>query len=60
MSKAPPLTGVRVLEIGNLVAAPSAARILADFGADVIKIEAPDGDPLRKWGSLSPSGSSWW
>jgi len=60
MSGTPPLTGVRVLEIGNLVAAPSAARILAEFGADVIKVEAPEGDPLRKWGALSPSGSSWW
>ncbi|MHB1684260.1 MAG: CaiB/BaiF CoA transferase family protein [Bacilli bacterium] len=55
-----PLSGVRVLELGTLVAAPSAGRIFADFGADVIKIEAPDGDPLRKWGKLAPSGSSWW
>lgn len=60
MQETPPLTGVRVLEIGNLVAAPSAARMLAEFGADVIKIEGPSGDPLRKWGRLAPSGSSWW
>ncbi len=56
----PPLSGVRVLELGTLVAAPSAGRILADFGADVIKIEPLEGDPLRKWGKLAPSGSSWW
>ncbi|RIV23105.1 CoA transferase [Alicyclobacillaceae bacterium I2511] len=56
----PALKGIRVLEIGNLVAAPSAGRILADFGADVIKVEPPEGDPLRKWGRESPTGSSWW
>lgn len=55
-----PLAGIRVLEIGTLVAAPSATRILGDFGADVIKVEAIEGDPLRKWGELAPSGSSWW
>ncbi len=54
------LEGIRVLELGQLVAAPSAGRILADFGADVIKVEPLGGDPLRKWGNVSPSGSSWW
>ncbi|PSR24674.1 formyl-CoA transferase [Sulfobacillus thermosulfidooxidans DSM 9293] len=54
------LQGIRVLEIGQLVAAPSAARILADFGADVIKVEPLDGDPLRHWGAMSPLGHSWW
>jgi formyl-CoA transferase len=45
-----PLAGVRVLELGNYIAAPMAARLLADFGAEVIKIErAPDGDELRRW-----------
>ncbi len=46
----PPLEGVRVLELGNFIAAPFAARIFADFGAEVIKIERPDaGDELRGW-----------
>jgi crotonobetainyl-CoA:carnitine CoA-transferase CaiB-like acyl-CoA transferase len=56
----PPLVGVRVIEIGSTVAAPAAARLLADFGAEVIKIEPPGGDHLRKWGALSPDGTSWW
>ncbi|WP_053957974.1 CaiB/BaiF CoA transferase family protein [Sulfobacillus thermosulfidooxidans] len=54
------LQGIRVLEIGQLVAAPSATRILADFGADVIKVEPLEGDPLRHWGAMSPYGHSWW
>ncbi|MGW4123994.1 CaiB/BaiF CoA transferase family protein [Nocardia sp. NPDC004711] len=46
----PPLEGIRVLELGNFIAAPFAARIFADFGAEVIKIERPDsGDELRGW-----------
>ncbi|MCJ1702743.1 CaiB/BaiF CoA-transferase family protein [Rathayibacter sp. VKM Ac-2926] len=45
-----PLAGVRVLELGNFIAAPTAGRLLADFGADVIKVERPGtGDELRKW-----------
>ncbi|KWR70937.1 CoA-transferase [Arthrobacter sp. W1] len=45
-----PLAGVRVLELGNFIAAPFAARIFGDFGAEVIKIERPDGgDELRDW-----------
>ncbi|MCX5189375.1 CaiB/BaiF CoA-transferase family protein [Streptomyces sp. NBC_00268] len=44
------LNGVRVLELGNFIAAPSAGRLLADFGADVIKVERPNtGDELRRW-----------
>ncbi len=54
------LQGLRVLEIGSLVAASSATRIMGDFGAEVIKIEPPSGDNLRTWGSVSPTGSSWW
>src|SRR6195952_1968828 len=45
-----PLAGVRVLELGSYIAAPTAGRLLADFGADVIKIERPlTGDELRGW-----------
>lgn len=44
-----PLEGVRVLELGNYIAAPSAGRLLADFGAEVIKIERESGDELRNW-----------
>jgi crotonobetainyl-CoA:carnitine CoA-transferase CaiB-like acyl-CoA transferase len=44
-----PLEGIRVVEIGFWVAGPSAAAILCDWGADVIKIEPPNGDPLRGW-----------
>ena len=42
-----PLAGIRVVEIGSLVAAPYAAKLLADYGADVVKVEPPAGDPLR-------------
>lgn len=55
-----PLEGIRVLEMGSLIAGPFASRLLADFGAEVIKIESKEGDPLRTWGLMSPSGSSWW
>ena len=56
-----PLAGIRVIEIGTLIAAPFAARLLGEFGADVIKIEAPDnGDPLRKWRKLHEGTSLWW
>ena len=45
-----PLAGLKVLELGQLIAGPFAAKTLADFGADVVKIESPGaGDPLRKW-----------
>ncbi|WP_028938521.1 CaiB/BaiF CoA transferase family protein [Pseudonocardia spinosispora] len=45
-----PLTGIRVLELGNFIAAPSAGRLLGEFGADVVKIERPGaGDELRRW-----------
>jgi len=59
-----PLAGVKVLELGTLIAGPFAARFLAEFGADVIKVEDPrGGDPLRKWRKLYPEegGTSlWW
>ncbi len=54
-----PLSGVRVLELGGSLSGPAAGRLLADLGADVIKVEPPGGDPVRKWGILSPDGSSW-
>ena len=45
-----PLAGIRVLELGNYIAAPTAGRLLGDFGAEVIKIERPrTGDELRNW-----------
>jgi formyl-CoA transferase len=56
-----PLAGIRVLELGQLIAGPFAAKTLADFGADVIKVEAPPaGDPLRKWRLLRGDTSVWW
>lgn len=56
-----PLAGMKVVELGVLIAGPFAARILAEFGAEVIKVEAPDGgDPLRKWRLLYEGTSLWW
>jgi len=56
-----PLAGIKVIEIGTLIAAPFAARLLAEFGAEVIKIEAPgEGDPIRKWRKLHKGTSLWW
>ncbi|WP_459615809.1 CaiB/BaiF CoA transferase family protein [Bordetella sp. 2513F-2] len=55
------LAGIRVLELGQLIAGPFAAKTLADFGAEVIKIEPPgQGDPLRKWRLLHEGTSVWW
>ena len=62
-----PLAGLKVLELGQLIAGPFAAKTLADFGADIIKIEPPGdailgtgGDPLRKWRLLKDGTSVWW
>jgi formyl-CoA transferase len=56
-----PLDGVRVLELGQLIAGPFAAKMLGEFGAEVIKIEPPKtGDPLRKWRLLHNGTSVWW
>ena len=55
-----PLTGLRIIEIGHFVAAPFCTRVLADLGADVIKIEPPQGDPVRQWGKQQDGASPWW
>lgn len=56
-----PLAGVRVIEFGTLIAGPFCTRVLAEFGAEVIKIETPGtGDPLRKWRKLHGDTSLWW
>ncbi|MEY2801638.1 MAG: hypothetical protein RL513_1223 [Pseudomonadota bacterium] len=55
------LQGLRVIEMGQLIAGPFAGKTLGDFGADVIKIEAPvTGDPLRNWRMLQDGTSVWW
>ena len=55
------LSGLKVLELGQLIAGPFAAKTLADFGAEVIKIEPPSsGDALRKWRMLMEGTSVWW
>jgi formyl-CoA transferase len=56
-----PLTGIRVLELGSLIAGPFCGKTLGDFGAEVIKIEPPgEGDPLRKWRRMRNGTSLWW
>ena len=56
-----PLSGLKVVELGTLIAGPFASRICAEFGAQVIKVESPDGgDPLRKWRKLYEGTSLWW
>ena len=56
-----PLSDIKILELGTLIAGPFCSRILAEFGAQVIKVEAPDGgDPLRQWRKLYHGTSLWW
>jgi formyl-CoA transferase len=61
-----PLAGLKVIELGQLIAGPFAARILAEFGAEVVKVEPPNdgksagGDPLRSWRKLHNGQSLWW
>ena len=56
-----PLSGVRVLELGSFIAGPFAGQLLADYGAEVIKIEPPrTGDPMRHWGITKDGESLWW
>lgn len=63
MASAPrpaPLDGVRVLELGQLIAGPTCGALLAAFGADVVKVEPPSGDPLRLWRRVGEGDSPWW
>ena len=56
-----PLDGIRVLELGTLLAGPFSGRLFADFGAEVIKIEPPDKmDPMRNWGKSKEGTGLWW
>ncbi|MEQ1774530.1 MAG: CaiB/BaiF CoA-transferase family protein [Burkholderiales bacterium] len=56
-----PLAGIKVIELGTLIAGPFCARMLAEFGADVIKIESPEGgDQLRQWRKMYEGTSLWW
>ncbi|MES2321513.1 MAG: CaiB/BaiF CoA-transferase family protein [Pseudomonadota bacterium] len=55
------LNGIKVLELGTLIAGPFCARMLGEFGADVVKVEAPNGgDPIRQWRILKDGTSLWW
>jgi formyl-CoA transferase len=61
MTRTKPLEGVKVLELGQLIAGPFAGKFFAEFGAEVIKIEPPEGgDPLRQWRKLHDGTSLWW
>lgn len=56
-----PLQGVKVIELGTLIAGPFCARVLAEFGAEVVKIEAPEGgDQIRQWRKMYQGTSLWW
>ena len=54
-----PLAGLRIVELGHYIAAPFATRLLADLGAEVIKVEPPEGDPVRGWGSAVDGNPVW-
>ena len=56
-----PLAGLTVLELGHFIAAPHCSRLMADLGAQVIKVEAPGcGDPVRSWGMSTKGNTLWW
>jgi crotonobetainyl-CoA:carnitine CoA-transferase CaiB-like acyl-CoA transferase len=56
-----PLAGVRVLELGSFIAGPFSGQLLGDYGAEIIKVEAPgEGDPMRRWGVTREGDSLWW
>lgn len=56
-----PLRGVKVLELGSFIAGPFAGQLLADYGAEVVKVEDPvHGDPMRRWGLVHEDESLWW
>lgn len=59
-AKRRPLEGIRVIEVGQLLAGPFTGTLLAYFGAEVIKIEPPGGDPIRGWRKLDENGTSYW
>ncbi|MHC1724732.1 MAG: CaiB/BaiF CoA transferase family protein [Syntrophobacteraceae bacterium] len=60
-NRAEALDGLKVVELGQLIAGPFAAKLLGEFGAEIIKIEPPNGgDPLRKWRKLENGTSLWW
>ena len=61
MVKRKPLDGIKILELGNIVAAPFAGKIFSEFGAEVIKVEEPkNGDPLRNWRVMHKDTAVWW
>lgn len=55
-----PLEGITVIEFGGFIAGPFAGQLLGDYGARVIKVEPPGGDPMRRWGVLHEGRSLWW
>ena len=56
-----PLAGLSVVELGALIAGPFCTKVMAEFGADVIKLEPPGaGDPLRTWRHMKDGTSLWW
>ncbi len=60
-SSTKPLQGLTVLELGHFIAAPHCTRLMADLGANIIKVEAPGhGDPIRSWGMMKDGNTLWW